>query len=56
MKEQILAKLDERIAAAEKELTPMNPRYYSADYRYWKGLLDAREIITKTEDEGVKHG
>ena len=56
MKAQILAELDKNIAEAEKTLSPMNPVTYSGDYKYWSGLLDAREIVTKTEEEGAKHG
>ena len=56
MKAQILAELDKKITEAEKKLSPMNPVTYSVDYRYWSALLDAREIVTKTTDEGAKRG
>ena len=56
MKAKILEQLDEKIAGAEKSMTPNDPKVYSNIYGYWKGLLDAREIVQKTEEEDVKHG
>lgn len=56
MKAQILEKLDERIKEAEKTMWPNKLESYSNLYGYWKGLLEAREIVQKTEEEGVKHG
>ena len=56
MKEQILAKLDKKIAEAEKKLSPIHPASYSGDYKYWSALLHAREIVTETKEEDTKHG
>lgn len=56
MKAKILEKLDDKLKEAEIALTPVKPNTYSSDYGYWKGLLDAREIIQKTEEETVKYG
>ena len=56
MKAEILAELNKKIAEAEKKLSPMNPVTYSGDYKYWSGLLEAREIVTKTTEEGAKRG
>lgn len=56
MKAQILEKLDEEIAKTEKELAPVNNKTHSYRSGLWQGLLTAREIVQKAQEEGVKHG
>lgn len=51
-------RLDEAIDEAAKKLSPMNPVTYSGDYKYWSGLLDARNMMVgkKPTDESTVTG